>query len=87
MFGTQTMQRMVDFAAKIWPPQEYTRWVVHLEFGQPDWDYTKLFILFGLQRTTIVILSKWVLEKLKKRRKIVGVNPIRTGYNAVADEC
>jgi anaerobic selenocysteine-containing dehydrogenase len=31
--------------------------------------------------------SRWGIGKLKRAaRKVIGVNPIRTGYNAVADE-
>ena len=44
----------------------YTMGGAFWEFGQPDWDYTKLFILFGVAEDTIVTLSKWVLGKLKK---------------------
>mgnify|MGYP001426285185 FL=1 len=57
------------------------------EFGQPDWDYTKLFILFGVAEDHDSNPIKMGIGKIKDRgAKIVGVNPIRTGYNAVADE-
>lgn len=57
------------------------------EFGQPDWDYTKLFILFGVAEDHDSNPIKMGIGKIKERgAKIVGVNPIRTGYNAVADE-
>ena len=57
------------------------------EFGQPDWDRTKLFILFGVAEDHDSNPIKIGLGKLKARGvRIVGVNPIRTGYNAVADD-
>ena len=57
------------------------------EFGQPDWDYTKLFILFGVAEDHDSNPIKMGIGKIKDRgAKVVGVNPIRTGYNAVADE-
>ncbi|MDH5529344.1 MAG: molybdopterin-dependent oxidoreductase, partial [Paracoccaceae bacterium] len=57
------------------------------EFGQPDWDRTKLFMLFGVAEDHDSNPIKMGIGKLKKRgAKIIGVNPIRTGYNGVADE-
>ena len=57
------------------------------EFGQPDWDRTKMFILFGVAEDHDSNPIKIGLGKLKARGvRVVGVNPIRTGYNAVADD-
>lgn len=57
------------------------------EFGQPDWDRTKLFMLFGVAEDHDSNPIKMGLGKLKKRgAKVIAVNPIRTGYNAIADE-
>lgn len=57
------------------------------EFGAPDWDKTKFFMIFGVAEDHDSNPIKIGLSKLKKRgAKIVGVNPVRTGYNAVADE-
>ena len=57
------------------------------EFGQPDWAYTKLFVLFGVAEDHDSNPIKIGIGKLKERgAKVVGVNPVRTGYNAVADE-
>lgn len=57
------------------------------EFGQPDWDRTKLFMLFGVAEDHDSNPIKMGLGKLKARGgKIIGVNPIRSGYNAIADE-
>ena len=65
----------------------YTMGGAFWEFGQPDWDYTKLFILFGVAEDHDSNPIKMGIGKIKQRgAKIVGVNPIRTGYNAVADE-
>ena len=57
------------------------------EFGQPDWERTKLFILFGVAEDHDSNPIKMGIGKLKARgAKVIGVNPIRSGYNAVADE-
>ncbi len=57
------------------------------EFGQPDWDRTRLFILFGVAEDHDSNPIKMGIGKLKRRgARVVGVNPIRTGYNAVADD-
>ncbi len=65
----------------------YTMGGAFWEFGQPDWDYTKLFMIFGVAEDHDSNPIKMGIGKIKERgAKIVGVNPIRTGYNAVADE-
>ena len=65
----------------------YTMGGAFWEFGQPDWDYTKLFMLFGVAEDHDSNPIKMGIGKIKERgAKIIGVNPIRTGYNAVADE-
>ena len=57
------------------------------EFGQPDWAYTKLFVLFGVAEDHDSNPIKIGIGKLKARgARVIGVNPIRTGYNAVADD-
>ncbi|MEM9108034.1 MAG: molybdopterin-dependent oxidoreductase, partial [Pseudomonadota bacterium] len=57
------------------------------EFGAPDWDRTELFMIFGVAEDHDSNPIKIGLGKLKARGvKVVGVNPIRTGYNAIADE-
>jgi anaerobic selenocysteine-containing dehydrogenase len=57
------------------------------EFGQPDWAHTKLFVLFGVAEDHDSNPIKIGIGKLKARgAKVIGVNPVRTGYNAVADE-
>ena len=57
------------------------------EFGQPDWDRTKLFVMFGVAEDHDSNPIKIGLGKLKARgARVIGINPIRTGYNAVADD-
>ncbi|TXH98988.1 MAG: formate dehydrogenase, partial [Pseudorhodobacter sp.] len=57
------------------------------EFGQPDWERTKLFVLFGVAEDHDSNPIKIGLGKLKARGgRVIGVNPIRSGYNAVADD-
>ncbi|NNK78708.1 MAG: molybdopterin-dependent oxidoreductase [Litoreibacter sp.] len=65
----------------------YTMGGAFWEFGQPDWDRTKLFLIFGVAEDHDSNPIKMGLGKLKARgAKVIGVNPIRTGYNAIADE-
>jgi len=57
------------------------------EFGDTDWDNTRYFMLFGVAEDHASNPIKMALGKLKKRGiKVVSVNPVRTGYNAIADE-
>ena len=57
------------------------------EFGAPDWERTKLFVMFGVAEDHDSNPIKIGLGKLKARgARVIGVNPIRTGYNAVADD-
>lgn len=65
----------------------YTMGGAFWEFGQPDWDHTKLFILFGVAEDHDSNPIKMGIGKIKARgARVIGVNPIRTGYNAVADD-
>ncbi|MEO0567907.1 MAG: molybdopterin oxidoreductase family protein [Pseudomonadota bacterium] len=65
----------------------YTMGGAFWEFGQPDWEHTKLFMLFGVAEDHDSNPIKIGIGKVKANGgKIIGVNPIRTGYNAVADE-
>lgn len=57
------------------------------EFGEPDWENAKYFMLFGVAEDHDSNPIKIGLGKLKARgAKFVSVNPCRTGYNAIADE-
>ena len=65
----------------------YTLGGAFWEFGQPDWDRTKLFLLFGVAEDHDSNPIKMGIGQLKGQGgKIVGINPVRTGYNAVADD-
>jgi anaerobic selenocysteine-containing dehydrogenase len=65
----------------------YTMGGAFWEFGQPDWDRTKLFMIFGVAEDHDSNPIKMGIGKLKGNGgKVIGVNPIRTGYNAVADD-
>ncbi|NRB03151.1 MAG: molybdopterin-dependent oxidoreductase, partial [Rhodobacteraceae bacterium] len=65
----------------------YTMGGAFWEFGQPDWDHTKLFMLFGVAEDHDSNPIKMGLGKIKARgARVIGVNPVRTGYNAVADD-
>jgi anaerobic selenocysteine-containing dehydrogenase len=57
------------------------------EFGEPDWEHTKYLLMFGVAEDHDSNPIKLGLGKLKGRgAKIVAVNPVRTGYAAIADE-
>lgn len=57
------------------------------EFGEPDWELTKYFVMFGVAEDHDSNPIKIGLGKLKERgAKFVSVNPVRTGYSAIADE-
>jgi anaerobic selenocysteine-containing dehydrogenase len=57
------------------------------EFGEPDWDRTKYLLMFGVAEDHDSNPIKLGLGKLKARgAKIVAINPVRTGYAAIADE-
>jgi len=56
------------------------------EFGAPDWDRTKLFVMFGVAEDHDSNPLKIGISKLKGRgARFVSVNPVRTGYSAIAD--
>ncbi len=57
------------------------------EFGSPDWDRARYFVLWGVAEDHSSNPIKIGLDKLKTRgAKFVSVNPVRTGYSAIADE-
>jgi len=56
------------------------------EFGTPDWERTKLFVMFGVAEDHDSNPIKMGIGKLKQNGgRFVSVNPVRTGYSAVAD--
>ncbi|WP_207916559.1 molybdopterin oxidoreductase family protein [Lysobacter sp. N42] len=57
------------------------------EFGEPDWEHTRYLMLWGVAEDHDSNPIKLGLGQLKARgAKIVSVNPVRTGYGAIADE-
>ncbi len=57
------------------------------EFGEPDWHQSKYLLMFGVAEDHDSNPIKLGLGKLKGRgAKIVAINPVRTGYAAIADE-
>ncbi len=65
----------------------YTLGGAFWEFGGTDWERTKLFMLFGVAEDHDSNPLKLGMGGLKSRGgRIIAVNPVRTGYNAIADE-
>ncbi len=65
----------------------YTLGGAFWEFGSPDWERTKLLLLFGVAEDHDSNPIKIGLGKLKSRGvPIVSINPVRTGYSAIADQ-
>jgi anaerobic selenocysteine-containing dehydrogenase len=57
------------------------------EFGEPDWERTRFFVMFGVAEDHDSNPIKIALSGLRRRgAKFVSVNPVRTGYSAIADE-
>jgi len=57
------------------------------EFGEPDWEHTRFFMMFGVAEDHDSNPIKIGLSGLRRRgAKFVSVNPVRTGYSAIADE-
>ncbi|NKB35594.1 MAG: molybdopterin-dependent oxidoreductase [Gammaproteobacteria bacterium] len=58
------------------------------EFGEVDWEHTRYFMMFGVAEDHDSNPIKMGLGKLKNREntRFVSVNPVRTGYSAIADE-
>jgi len=57
------------------------------EFGEPDWEHTQYLMLWGVAEDHDSNPIKLGLGKLKARgAKIVAINPVRSGYGAIADE-
>jgi anaerobic selenocysteine-containing dehydrogenase len=61
------------------------------EFGEPDWARTRYFMMFGVAEDHDSNPIKLGLSELKSRpadnrAKFVSINPVRTGYSAIADE-
>jgi anaerobic selenocysteine-containing dehydrogenase len=57
------------------------------EFGGPDLDRAKLFVMLGTAEDHHSNPMKIALSKFKRNGgRFISVNPVRTGYSAIADE-
>jgi sulfite dehydrogenase (quinone) subunit SoeA len=57
------------------------------EFGGPDLDAAKLFVMFGTAEDHHSNPLKMAMSKFKRAGgRFISINPIRTGYSAIADE-
>ena len=57
------------------------------EFGGPDLERAKLFIMIGTAEDHHSNPLKTALSKFKRQGgKFISINPVRTGYSAIADE-
>jgi anaerobic selenocysteine-containing dehydrogenase len=57
------------------------------EFGGPDLERAKLFVMIGTAEDHHSNPLKIAISKFKRRGgRFVSVNPVRTGYSAIADE-
>ena len=65
----------------------YTFGSAFWEFSEPDWAHTRYFLMFGVAEDHDSNPIKAGLSRLKSRgARFVSVNPIQTGYSAIADE-
>ena len=57
------------------------------EFGEPDWEHARYLMMFGVAEDHDSNPIKIGLGRMKGRgAKILSVNPVKTGYSAIADE-
>ncbi len=57
------------------------------EFGGPDLERAKLFVMIGTAEDHHSNPLKMALSKFKRQGgKFISINPVRTGYSAIADE-
>ncbi len=57
------------------------------EFGEPDWEHSRYLMLWGVAEDHDSNPLKLGLAQLKARgAKVVAINPVRSGYGAIADE-
>jgi anaerobic selenocysteine-containing dehydrogenase len=57
------------------------------EFGGPDLDHAKLFVMIGTAEDHHSNPMKIAISKFKRAGgKFISINPVRTGYSAIADE-
>ena len=57
------------------------------EFGGPDLDHARLFVMLGTAEDHHSNPMKIALSKFKRAGgRFISINPVRTGYSAIADE-
>ncbi|MEJ5990877.1 molybdopterin oxidoreductase family protein [Ramlibacter sp. PS3R-8] len=57
------------------------------EFGGPDLDHAKVFVMIGTAEDHHSNPMKMALGKFKRAGgRFISINPVRTGYSAIADE-
>jgi anaerobic selenocysteine-containing dehydrogenase len=57
------------------------------EFGGPDLEHAKLFVMIGTAEDHHSNPMKIAIGKFKRRGgRFISINPVRTGYSAIADE-
>ena len=57
------------------------------EFGEPDWEHARYFMMFGIAEDHDSNPIKTGLATLKANGgRFLSINPVRTGYSAIADE-
>jgi anaerobic selenocysteine-containing dehydrogenase len=57
------------------------------EFGGPDLEHAKLFVMLGTAEDHHSNPLKTAISQFKRRGgRFVSINPVRTGYSAIADE-
>ncbi len=57
------------------------------EFGGPDLDHAKLFVMIGTAEDHHSNPMKIAISKFKRDGgRFISINPVRTGYSAIADE-
>lgn len=57
------------------------------EFGGPDLDHARLFVMIGTAEDHHSNPMKIALSKFKRAGgRFISINPVRTGYSAIADE-
>ena len=67
-------------------PLVSARWAGRSGVGQPDWDHGKV-IAAGVAEDHDSNPIKMGISKIKARgSRVISVNPVRSGYNAVADD-
>ena len=79
---------MAASAPSTWRPAGiYTIGGSFWEFGEPDWEHARYLLMFGVAEDHDFNPIKIGLGKLRANgAKFVSVNPVRTGYSAIADE-